>query len=150
MFIEFDYNSISNIIEGFTKSTKPLWGNMTASEVIVHLQDTVIISLNRTKVELLTPEEKLPLYVKFLSSNQEMPKGYKVGFLVTNKASNDIEIEVILKNHNEILADFFKLKNDPDFSALHPIYGVLNYNQWVLLHQKHYTHHLKQFGLIKE
>jgi hypothetical protein len=32
---------------------------------------------------------------------------------------------------------------------LHPAFGDLNFTEWVQLHHKHVTHHLKQFGLIE-
>jgi len=33
-------------------------------------------------------------------------------------------------------------------TTLHPVFGELNFEEWILLHYKHVTHHLKQFGLI--
>jgi len=37
---------------------------------------------------------------------------------------------------------------DQKKTALHPYYGNLNYEQWLLLHSKHFTHHFSQFGLM--
>ena len=42
--------------------------------------------------------------------------------------------------------DFFK--DDPTKTTLHPAFGELNFDEWIQLHHKHVTHHLKQFGLI--
>jgi hypothetical protein len=42
--------------------------------------------------------------------------------------------------------DYFK--DDKLKTALHPVFGELNFGEWVLLHYKHVTHHLRQFGLM--
>ena len=46
------------------------------------------------------------------------------------------------------LKRFFAFNSDPNYKAIHPIYGELDFDLWCRLHQKHYTHHFKQFGLI--
>jgi hydroxymethylglutaryl-CoA reductase len=32
--------------------------------------------------------------------------------------------------------------------TMHPVFGELNFEEWVLLHYKHVTHHLRQFELL--
>jgi hypothetical protein len=57
------------------------------------------------------------------------------------QAKDDLKISV---------DDFFEFfKNDPSKTTLHPAFGELNFDEWVQLHHKHVTHHLKQFGLIE-
>jgi hypothetical protein len=52
----------------------------------------------------------------------------------------------------EVIAEvnyFFQLYADePEMTAVHPVFGELNYEEWVRLHYKHVTHHLRQFGLL--
>jgi len=38
-------------------------------------------------------------------------------------------------------------KNAPGKKTTHPVFGPLDFNEWVLLHYKHVTHHLRQFGV---
>lgn len=40
-----------------------------------------------------------------------------------------------------------KFSNDEHLLVMHPVFGDLNFEEWILLHYKHVTHHLKQFGL---
>ena len=37
---------------------------------------------------------------------------------------------------------------NPGKKTLHPAFGELNYEEWILLHYKHVTHHLRQFELM--
>ena len=37
-------------------------------------------------------------------------------------------------------------KNNDAATSLHPVFGYLNFDEWVLLHYKHVLHHLKQFN----
>jgi hypothetical protein len=39
---------------------------------------------------------------------------------------------------------------DEKKTTLHPYYGHLNYDLWILLHKKHFSHHFAQFGLIED
>lgn len=38
----------------------------------------------------------------------------------------------------------------PGATAIHGAYGPMNYEEWIFWHNKHFTHHFKQFGLIAE
>ena len=52
------------------------------------------------------------------------------------------ELEEEVKSFNE-----FFCKNEALITQ-HPVFGELNYEEWVLLHYKHVKHHLRQFGLL--
>jgi len=40
------------------------------------------------------------------------------------------------------------LTKNTDFRAVHPFFGELTAEQWLLFQKKHFTHHLSQFGLL--
>jgi hypothetical protein len=43
---------------------------------------------------------------------------------------------------------FFQyFSGDEEKKTLHPVFGELNFEEWVQLHHKHVKHHLKQFGV---
>jgi hypothetical protein len=47
------------------------------------------------------------------------------------------------------IAKFHQLFTDGVLQrTLHPVFGELDYNEWVLLHYKHLYHHARQFGLL--
>jgi hypothetical protein len=39
--------------------------------------------------------------------------------------------------------------NHPDALFVQPRLGKLNYKEWIIFHNKHFTHHFKQFGLVE-
>jgi len=69
------------------------------------------------------PEEPLPLH-----------------YPTMQKALEELEKSV------DDFFDFFK--DDHSKTTLHPAFGELNFDEWVQLHHKHVTHHLKQFRLM--
>ncbi|MEZ4936875.1 MAG: hypothetical protein R2799_04710 [Crocinitomicaceae bacterium] len=148
MFIEFNLNQIQAVLNNLQVHTTPLWGEMSPKEMVVHMQDTLKISNHKTSLEILTPEDKLPLYIGFLNSKKEMPKGYKVDYFQKPDLSQS-QLDDLINAHNLELEEFFTHHHESNYSAIHPIYGDLNYDLWCKLHQKHYTHHFKQFGLIQ-
>jgi len=36
---------------------------------------------------------------------------------------------------------------NPDALKLNPTFGELNKAEWEIFHEKHFTHHFKQFGI---
>ena len=45
----------------------------------------------------------------------------------------------------EELNSFFQ--NNPKAKTVHPCFGELNHNEWLLFHHKHFAHPLGQFGI---
>jgi hydroxymethylglutaryl-CoA reductase len=65
---------------------------------------------------------------------------FPLRYATTEEAVNELAAEV---NY------FFQLYSDePGTTAVHPVFGELNFDEWVRLHYKHTTHHLRQFGLM--
>ena len=47
------------------------------------------------------------------------------------------------------LLDFFKyFELNPDAKPENPVAGILTFKEWVIFHNKHITHHFRQFGLL--
>ncbi len=56
------------------------------------------------------------------------------------------EAEDDLKQQIKLFAD--KFSSGEIVTSQHPVFGDLNFEEWVLLHYKHILHHARQFGLI--
>jgi oxepin-CoA hydrolase/3-oxo-5,6-dehydrosuberyl-CoA semialdehyde dehydrogenase len=52
-----------------------------------------------------------------------------------------MELESVLKRYDQ----FFK--SNPSIKTVHPIFGYLTKEEWDTFHQKHFKHHLSQFGI---
>ena len=58
-------------------------------------------------------------------------------------------LEAAIKKLHEAVEEFFDyFQKNPDKKTLHPAFGWLDYNEWLILHYKHAYHHLRQFELM--
>ena len=128
------------------------WGKMNAQQTVEHLSGFFLVSAGKIKFDLVTPVEHLPRYKEFLLSDKEFRENTKAPTSVISEEALPLRYanmeEAIDKLDASIKAfeDYFK--NDPLKKTLHPVFGELNFEEWVLLHYKHVRHHLRQFGLI--
>jgi Protein of unknown function (DUF1569) len=126
------------------------WGKMNAQQMIEHVADFFRVSTGELKFELVTPAEHLEKYRNFLLSdkmfreNTAAPMLPEQPFAVRAASMNDS-----LQDLQAQIAKFHQLFTDGVLQrTLHPVFGELDYNEWVLLHYKHLYHHARQFGLL--
>ncbi len=135
-------------------TTTARWGKMDAQQMIEHVADFFDVSTEKIKFDLVTPEEHLPKYKEFLLSEKQFRENTKAPTAVLGEeplplrtASLDKAIEKL----KTAVADFFEyFKNDPAKTTIHPVFGPLNFEEWILMHYKHVTHHWRQFGIATE
>ncbi len=126
------------------------WGLMNAQQMVEHVTDFFKVSSNKKSFPLITPMEQLPKYKEFLLSNKEFRENTKAPMLPKEPAEiRNVSMQLAvdeLKNEIENFHLFFK--NNAEIKTLHPVFGELNFDEWIQLHFKHTQHHAKQFGLI--
>ena len=128
------------------------WGKMNAQQMVEHVTAFFKVSTGKIKFDLVTPVEHLPKYKEFLLSDKEFRENTKAPAGVIGEEplpllyANMEEAQEKLTAAITIFENYFK--TDPEKKTLHPVFGELNFEEWVLLHYKHVTHHLKQFGLL--
>ncbi len=131
---------------------KPVWGKMNAQQMTEHVADVFDISANKISIPLLTPEEHLPKYLEFLRSEKRFRENTKAPEQFIGEepqAIRCIGIHESIKTLELSVNDFFYyFIENPTSKTMHPGFGPLGYEDWVLLHYKHATHHLVQFNLI--
>ena len=128
------------------------WGIMNAQQMVEHVAAFFAVSTEKIKFNLVTPEEHLPKYREFLLSDKEFKENTKAPTTVIGEEA----LPLRFANMDEALANleksiaYFELyfKDDVVKKTLHPVFGDLNFEEWVLLHYKHVRHHLKQFGIV--
>ncbi len=133
------------------EDTKPNWGVMNAREMTEHLIDFYNVSTETIKVKLFTPQEQLPKYMEFLMSeklfkeNTKAPSEMLGDVPLPLRTASLSEAKEKLKKTTETFLEYFT--EDEGKKTLHPVFGMLNYDQWVRLHYKHVLHHINQFNL---
>lgn len=132
---------------------KGKWGKMNAQQMTEHVSGFFKVSTQKIYFPLTTPPEHLPKYKEFLLSDKEFRENTKAPATVLPEEPLPLRYRNIQEAKDDLkksVDDFFEFfKNDASKTTLHPAFGELNFNEWVQLHHKHVTHHLKQFGLIE-
>ena len=128
------------------------WGKMNGQQVVEHVAAFFYVSTEKIKFDLVTPVEHLPKYKEFLLSDKEFRENTKAPGNVIGEEPLPLRystMETALEKLAESISGFQSyFKDDADKKIMHPVFGELNFEEWVLLHYKHVTHHLRQFGLM--
>lgn len=139
------------LFEKLVEDTPAAWGKMNARQMVEHISTVFLVSAAIQHFALVTPDEHLPKYKEFLNSekifreNTKAPieiLGEEPAVMLTASLTDAIE------QLRQSAAAFFHYFNENiGAQTLHPVFGMLTYHEWILLHYKHVTHHLRQFGL---
>lgn len=128
---------------------KPFWGTMDVIQMLDHLRIGVVLSMENVDDEIITPEEKLPAFKRFLMGDRPFAEGLPKPNAYNKVQPKEGDMEAMKSNLLEELQKmkaFFKV--NPNHLAVHPSFGNLNPEEWYQLHIKHFTHHFTQFGLL--
>lgn len=147
--VAFLKGELKILYNGLTADAKGKWGKMNAQQMIEHVADFFNVSTEKIKFELVTPEEHLPKYKEFLLSEKEFRENTKAPLSVIGEEALPLKqptLEKAIEYLKDSVDDFFLFfEKDPIKKTVHPVFGPLNFEEWVLLHYKHVNHHLRQF-----
>ncbi len=104
----------------------------------------------KTAAQRTTDEEARAIKQTMIYSDTEIPKGLKSPLAGDGPDPFRFSsLDEAKKDFNKQLDDFENyFKNNPSAAFIQPRMGSLNYSEWIILHNKHLTHHFKQFGLL--
>lgn len=119
--------------------------------MIEHLSLVFKISSGEVIFPIITKEEDIPKYIAFLRSEKLFRENTKAPIEIIGEAPLPLNCENLpdaITKLKESVENFFEyFEKDPSVRTAHPVFGLLNYEDWLILHYKHTTHHLKQFKL---
>ena len=145
-----EFTEMLAVLNGLTPNQKPLWGKMNAQEMVEHLSDMLMMSRGTGNFAIDVDEETIARRQQFLSSDKEMAKNIAVPFTKDIIELRHDELELALDEFADEWMNFTEYyENNPSVSVIHPYYGALDFNLWLKMHDKHFMHHFKQFGLIE-
>jgi Protein of unknown function (DUF1569) len=140
------------LLKNLPANTAGKWGKMNGQQMVEHIAAFFAVSAGKIKFDLVTPVEHLPKYKEFLLSDKEFRENTKAPASVIGEEAlpwRHATMEEALGNLSKSIIDFEKyFKEDVEKKTLHPVFGELNFEEWILLHYKHVTHHLRQFGFM--
>ena len=131
----------------------PLWGIMSAQHMVEHIAETM--RLTRTACVDVKPGARLrhtlqyAFFRAYLRTDLRLPRGVAhplYGHRLLPLVSPDIDSAIgTIGSEMAELEHFFE--RHQSVRPVHPIFGPMDHQAWILFHRKHTTHHLAQFGL---
>ncbi|MDP9077721.1 MAG: hypothetical protein M3O71_09890 [Bacteroidota bacterium] len=144
-----DRSELRERLEMLRLEKKPLWGKMNPRQMVEHLVDEVTWTNGKKNREYaISPEEAEKGKQIMIYSDVILPKNYYAGDLPGYFIYPTLE-RAIAQLFTE-LDDFDSCFTIPGTTAMHPLFGPLNYEEWLIWQGKHFSHHLKQFDLLQE
>ena len=147
---EFIQIKFHELVSKLDPEQKGNWGVMNAQQMVEHVADFFKVSYGKIKFQQVTPPEQLSKFREFLWSDKEFKENTKAPMLPeTAFAVRNINMTSSLAElQNDINNFFLQFDGKEEEKTLHPVFGELNFEDWIQLHFKHTQHHAKQFGLI--
>ena len=150
--LNFINNEFPLLLKQLTDDTMPKWGMMNARQMVEHLTDYIRIANGKNPEKVVTPEEQLPAFRRFLESEKQFRPDTKNP--LNTGAPRPLRLnslEDAITEYKDELSYFYSVfEKEPGKITSHPAFGPCNYDDWIKLHFKHLSHHARQFGLIGE
>jgi hypothetical protein len=133
-------------VNALKADTKPKWGIMNATEMLLHcnLCNNQVLERNIPYQHSTVKQQLLRIIALYIAPN--FPKNLKTE--PDNDTSGKIgtdQFEAQKKLFINTMQQFAKRKEP--ITLTHPAFGNLNTTQWGIAERKHTDHHLRQFGV---
>ena len=139
-------------LQSLEENTPAKWGVMNAQQMLEHLAHFFDVSYEKEFYPLAVPEEHLPRYKAFLYSDKEFRENTKAPASILGDTPLPLQqpsLEAAKEHLQQSVHNFITwFHDDAVKTTVHPAFGPLNFEEWVLLHHKHVRHHYKQFNLV--
>jgi hypothetical protein len=138
---------LKRLLQQLEPGTIPLWGSMKPQQMIEHLAEQVRWSNGKKIATCDQPAGAAAASKhKMIYTDAEITRNIFLGVLPEQYTCANIS-EAIDQLMFE-LADFDNYFKTQGITAIHGGFGAMNHEEWITWHGKHFTHHLKQFGLL--
>lgn len=147
----FIKNDFVQLVNTLNESATGKWGKMNAQQMVEHVADFFSVSTGKIKMPFVSSPEHLEKLKVFLYSDKEFRENTKAPVLPDEPfpVRNSYMKESVEELKNEIAEFIAAFETQPGLITQHPVFGDLNFDEWIMLHYKHLRHHGKQFGLVE-
>lgn len=139
-------------LDQLSSDKRPVFGLMTPQHMVEHLGMLFKISNGKIFTKLYQSEETAKRWKEVvIHTAYELQPGFKAPILPKEKLTelNFDDLQTAKDFMMIEMGDFLTLHSEnPHREILHPVLGNLNLDEWLIFHNKHLTHHFKQFELI--
>lgn len=147
-FISADLETILGKLNGLTADKAAEWGSMNAQQMIEHLSNSLDLSTGIIEGVLSIPEEKVEKAVEHLFSDKPFPRDFTANYAPKNPSLRNEDLDEAIDELTIKWIGFEEYyEENPASKHMHPVYGLLDYDGWMRVHSKHFTHHFLQFNV---
>ena len=139
---------LDRILKQIDAAAKPSFGRLSAQAMVEHLVDAVEYSNGKKFTGLDCSEEE---------AAAQKAKCVHKAFLISRGVTTYLDDATVVSRYASIEDAFVALHEELDafdqyckvegHTAIHPAFGHLDYQEWVIWHGLHFSHHFRQFGL---
>lgn len=146
-----DRESLLNLFNRLDNQQIALWGKMNIQQMVEHLIKTIQMTNGKEFAQLKTSEENsLKAKQALIYTDMEMMQGIKSSLM--GEEPDPLKYKNLQDAINQLFVELDNFaqyhRQNTDARPIHPRMGALNYEEWKILHSKHFTHHFKQFGIL--
>jgi hypothetical protein len=125
--------------------TTPLWGRMTAPQMLAHLADWMLMAKGDLRTARINrPVLRYPVVKQIVIYWLPFPKGVPTApELISRKPREWAREYASVCEHVQSYESVNPKSTWPD----HPAFGRMSTNEWCVLAYRHMDHHLRQFGV---
>jgi len=128
-----------------TPATKPVWGIMTADEMLYHCNITNNEILNTKPYPKKANFKQRFLKILVMHILKKIPRGAKINLKFLKKEQQILNFDSEKKIFIETIIRFANHKEA--IHVKHPVFGRLTTKEWKHFVWMHMDHHLRQFGV---
>lgn len=140
-------NRLETLFLGLQPYSPAIWGTMTPQEMVEHLIRQVQYTNGKRVAFCEVTEEQARINKQAaIFSPMELPKN-----LILQKDPDKLNFPELTTAIHQLMTelhDFDQYFSKPGTIAIHGGFGPMNYEEWIIWHSKHFSHHLKQFGVL--
>lgn len=147
LFDQKTHQEILSRIDQLTSDATPLWGKMSAAQMVKHCQMPLLVASGKMELTQqigLVKRLAFKLYKAQMYNDKPWPKHLitPTDFKITDQPHFETEKDRLIV----IISNFHGKALNIRWPR-HPYFGHFNTEQWGKMQYKHLDHHLRQFGV---
>lgn len=147
------YDEFPVLLKNVESSMPAKWGFMNAHQMIEHLALVLSISNGRmTAIPNAEPERLAYRKMRFFEKDVPLTKNVKADFIPEEPIP--VMFPTIEQSKDFLMVQLMRFmdyhEEHEGLMPVHPVFGPLNYEEWVRFQVRHVKHHLSQFGVVPE
>ncbi len=156
-YLDFLREGVYTTLARLSPETPAQWGMMNAQQMVEHLRMPLFLSCGFAEIKPLFEADKLARnYQATIVEKRQIPRNikFKDGFIAEPQPLEYGSLGEAIEGVREAIGAFFERfseeEDQKNLRILHPVLGMLSYQDWLYFHCKHIWHHSIQFGLLPD